>query len=775
MAGDFEDLAKLDEADLRDLLRFHREHGVTEPWQIEIRRRLDTALDRVALLELGVEIGVLSEESAGFAQLSHLKALLSSSAFVRYADNYLTLGIHFVAERLTIALPHPEGVLNELPVSRPCPPGVDAAICGSDAAMSEFLRVEPPQQTRHIAAALLFLDDFSLSAHASEGEESSAADEEPAAQAADLEQDRFELWVRGLADTTPQEDRLFQTIARGIVDWYATRRASFYDGLNVADPLWYSKRLTGRRRADSSRGTRSPLASACTTCIGSLAFFVPRCRRAVPSPTPLNRGWNFSAQRASALKLEVNESHRACEHVLRAALDYACDLVQNAVDIVSAHLEAVTSLDWPPRPASTWGWRRTFDEELDVIARQRRERLGVPDAARTTLTPNRGARSERLAHGCANADAMQTAAAQASAPVDEAQADGPVGGGRPRPDGPGNVGWSRRIKYGASMRQNSSDWPFRAAAFAAPRLALGVLQRLQELDVLRKVDYLSTVSGGGYIGSWLVGNVLRNRYWLTKPTDWEPSIRHLRRYSNYLSPRTGLLSADTWTMWGSWIWKYRAHSTGRGGLAVGVDGRGHARRTRLLLASRAPGSDTVFGDFFCSRYLAVLGAFVCVTLASLAWVVDRSLRVQRPSRTEGSVQREIVLPALIAALLSSAILWAERLPKTTTFSNVFLHEAREWWIPLVILFISFLWLSWRSIDGVSRPKGLRQTHGAGCRGRNCWHVSHRLHGDLGVQPLGISRGHRHRGVVRVRIRGIVHAFGAVSRRHADDWGARAGL
>src|SRR5579872_2500201 len=31
---------------------------------------------------------------------------------------------------------------------------------------------------------------------------------------------------------------------------------------------------------------------------------------------------------------------------------------------------------------------------------------------------------------------------------------------------------------------------------------LGVLQELATLDILRHCDYLSTVSGGGYIGSW---------------------------------------------------------------------------------------------------------------------------------------------------------------------------------------------------------------------------------------------------------------------------------
>ncbi len=32
---------------------------------------------------------------------------------------------------------------------------------------------------------------------------------------------------------------------------------------------------------------------------------------------------------------------------------------------------------------------------------------------------------------------------------------------------------------------------------------LGVLQKLAEYGLLKQFDYLSTVSGGGYIGSWL--------------------------------------------------------------------------------------------------------------------------------------------------------------------------------------------------------------------------------------------------------------------------------
>ena len=69
-------------------------------------------------------------------------------------------------------------------------------------------------------------------------------------------------------------------------------------------------------------------------------------------------------------------------------------------------------------------------------------------------------------------------------------------------------------------------------------------------------DYLSTVSGGGYIGSWLSAWIARAGFaevWKTlvgrRPyPDEEPAeTAWLRSYSNYLTPRTGLLSADTWT------------------------------------------------------------------------------------------------------------------------------------------------------------------------------------------------------------------------------------
>lgn len=80
---------------------------------------------------------------------------------------------------------------------------------------------------------------------------------------------------------------------------------------------------------------------------------------------------------------------------------------------------------------------------------------------------------------------------------------------------------------------------------------LGILQALAHYGLLRRIDYLSTVSGGGFIGGWLerwiheegVGEVEKK---LGKVREEPPPVNFLRDYSNYLTPRKGILGADTW-------------------------------------------------------------------------------------------------------------------------------------------------------------------------------------------------------------------------------------
>lgn len=103
---------------------------------------------------------------------------------------------------------------------------------------------------------------------------------------------------------------------------------------------------------------------------------------------------------------------------------------------------------------------------------------------------------------------------------------------------------------------------------------LGVIQALARLRMLDKFDYLSTVSGGGYIGGWLTAWIHRSTpagardahegvaavmpqlddlardSTPARPTHEPSALRWLREYSNYLTPRLGFFSADSWTMIG---------------------------------------------------------------------------------------------------------------------------------------------------------------------------------------------------------------------------------
>ena len=89
--------------------------------------------------------------------------------------------------------------------------------------------------------------------------------------------------------------------------------------------------------------------------------------------------------------------------------------------------------------------------------------------------------------------------------------------------------------------------------------ALGAIQGLADQGLLQSFDYLSTVSGGGYIGSWLTcwkqraGGLEKILPYLRRkappiPPNQPDPIQHLREYNNYLSPKLGLFSADTWTL-----------------------------------------------------------------------------------------------------------------------------------------------------------------------------------------------------------------------------------
>ena len=69
----------------------------------------------------------------------------------------------------------------------------------------------------------------------------------------------------------------------------------------------------------------------------------------------------------------------------------------------------------------------------------------------------------------------------------------------------------RRHSARLALDLNLLGLAFSGGGIRSATFNLGVLQALSKIGLLKQVDYLSTVSGGGYIGSWLAGGFAATR------------------------------------------------------------------------------------------------------------------------------------------------------------------------------------------------------------------------------------------------------------------------
>ena len=111
---------------------------------------------------------------------------------------------------------------------------------------------------------------------------------------------------------------------------------------------------------------------------------------------------------------------------------------------------------------------------------------------------------------------------------------------------------SLRDYYDAALQRNQAALCLSGGGVRSAAFSLGVLQDLARRGLLIQFHYLSTVSGGGYIGSWLQalvhahdGDVAEVQRELGA-IEAAPELRTLRNYTNYLTPRPGISSPDTW-------------------------------------------------------------------------------------------------------------------------------------------------------------------------------------------------------------------------------------
>lgn len=241
-----------------------------------------------------------------------------------------------------------------------------------------------------------------------------------------------------------------------------------------------------------------------------------------------------------------------------------------------------------------------------------------------------------------------------------------------------------------ALRNHVTGLAISGGGIRSGTFAVGFLQGLAENGLIRRFDYLSTVSGGGYAGAWLAAwlrreggdplnvekmlapsrvsqaSAVRQMLNPNEVVDEEPEpLRHLRAYSRYLFPRAGLFSVDAWTVVLIWLRNVVIN------LMMLVP-------AMLMLVVGARLAVTVY-RFFNPLTIETPGQFLLLAISALIlgailalkafWNNERAIRAIRnttqpdpsmssigtPDEVRSLVQRGIIIPLAGAAFLLTAV------------------------------------------------------------------------------------------------------------------------
>jgi len=214
-------------------------------------------------------------------------------------------------------------------------------------------------------------------------------------------------------------------------------------------------------------------------------------------------------------------------------------------------------------------------------------------------------------------------------------------------------------------RNDGPDRPLLGLAFSGGGIRsatfnLGVTQALAELRLLRQFDYLSCVSGGGYIGGWLSafihlkcnGRVEDAEPQLHTGGTENTAIRFLRSYSNYLTPQVSFFSADTLTAVATYLRNLYLNLTL---LLLALGGLLLLPRLLVWFARWLTGWEGAHPEAHASLLPLFGGGVICIAIAMLFVSLNLGSRGAfrgRPFYTrQAGVLVLVVLPALLSAWL----------------------------------------------------------------------------------------------------------------------------
>lgn len=252
-----------------------------------------------------------------------------------------------------------------------------------------------------------------------------------------------------------------------------------------------------------------------------------------------------------------------------------------------------------------------------------------------------------------------------------------------------------------SLEHDLIGLAFSGGGIRSATFNLGVLQGLASQRLLRLVDYLSTVSGGGYIGSWLsswayyfreqsplllnqiaaIENEL-NQHPNNIGDPPEPrQVQFLRKYSNYLTPRLGALSGDTLAFAGTYIRNVMLNQI----ILVSA----------LMALLVVPRILSLAVAQWASGF--AVGVSVVLAILLLIWICIRIARNMNPKTndTASGVVCLVAVPQVLYCFLCAYLLW-QMVTRKIWESNVLLSSSwgdRALVIGVVAAVYAVLWVA----------------------------------------------------------------------------------
>lgn len=222
---------------------------------------------------------------------------------------------------------------------------------------------------------------------------------------------------------------------------------------------------------------------------------------------------------------------------------------------------------------------------------------------------------------------------------------------------------------------------FSGGGIRSATFCLGVIQSLARAGLLEKFDYLSTVSGGGYVGGWLAAWTYWNPKGLAgviaelKPEDpsaqqprskLEPEpdpVFYLRNFSNYLTPRTGLLSADTWALVAIYLRNLLLNWTVMLPILMAILAVPYVlvsamRQPLAALTTRIPsGAAKLICFLLAVLFLAIAAFYEGLARPSRADRLEQSARPWLNRRGQGSFAIYFLAPLIASGFLLAEYIW----------------------------------------------------------------------------------------------------------------------